>query len=213
MSAADPSGFACFCLNKQKPHKTKTELREAENRRWWSGLGGGLGGGLGIAGWRGPIRLEMAKFWGPTAQQGDGINHIILCPWKVLREQLSLSLFFFCLFRATPTACGGSQARGRIPGQPTPQPQQHQIPAASVTYTTAHGNAGSLTHWARPGIKPASSWILVTFVSAAPWRELPDVFFLLFPTHSLEGQHGPSATVSLHCPSLAAMHDLGENNI
>ena len=31
-------------------------------------------------------------------------------------------------------------------------------------YTTAHGNAGSLTHWARPGIKPASSWILVRFV-------------------------------------------------
>ena len=30
--------------------------------------------------------------------------------------------------------------------QPTPQPQQRQIQAASVTYTTAHDNAGSLTH-------------------------------------------------------------------
>uniref|UniRef100_A0A4X1UVP8 Uncharacterized protein n=1 Tax=Sus scrofa TaxID=9823 RepID=A0A4X1UVP8_PIG len=28
----------------------------------------------------------------------------------------------------------------------TPQPQQHQIRASSATYTTAHGNAGSLTH-------------------------------------------------------------------
>ena len=39
-----------------------------------------------------------------------------------------------------------------------PQSQQHQIPAMSVTYTTAHGNPESLTHWARPGIEPASSW-------------------------------------------------------
>ena len=31
---------------------------------------------------------------------------------------------------------------------PTPQPQQCWIRAASVTYTTAHGSAGSLTHWA-----------------------------------------------------------------
>ena len=34
-----------------------------------------------------------------------------------------------------------------------------QIRAASATYTTAHGNAGSLTHWAKPGIKPTTSWI------------------------------------------------------
>ena len=33
----------------------------------------------------------------------------------------------------------------------------------SATYTTAHGNDGSLTHWLRPGIEPASlmdaSWV------------------------------------------------------
>ena len=34
------------------------------------------------------------------------------------------------------------------------------------------GNAGSLTHWARPGIKPVSSWILARFVSAEPQWEL-----------------------------------------
>ena len=31
--------------------------------------------------------------------------------------------------------------------------QQRQIWAASVTYTPAQGNAGSLTHWWRPGIE------------------------------------------------------------
>ena len=37
--------------------------------------------------------------------------------------------------------------------QPTPQPQQCRNQAASVTYTAACGNAGSLTYWARPGIE------------------------------------------------------------
>ena len=34
---------------------------------------------------------------------------------------------------------------------PTPQPLRCWIQAASVTYTTAPGNIGSLTHWARDG--------------------------------------------------------------
>ena len=57
-----------------------------------------------------------------------------------------------------------------------PQPQQCQIRASSVTYTTTHGgNARSLTHWARLGIEPTSSWLLVTFVSSEPWWELPGI--------------------------------------
>ena len=39
-------------------------------------------------------------------------------------------------------------------------------------YTTAHGNAGSLTHWPKSEIEPQTSWLLVTFVSAVPQREL-----------------------------------------
>ena len=38
----------------------------------------------------------------------------------------------------------------------------------SATYTTAHGNAGFLTCYVRPGIKPATSLFLVGFVSAVP---------------------------------------------
>ena len=33
-------------------------------------------------------------------------------------------------------------------------------------------NARSLTHWARPRTKSASSWILVRFISTEPWWEL-----------------------------------------
>ena len=48
--------------------------------------------------------------------------------------------------------------------QPTPQPQQHGIRATSATYASGCGNAGSLTHWARPEVEPSSSrtlcWVL-----------------------------------------------------
>ena len=65
-------------------------------------------------------------------------------------------LRFLCsiwLFRAAPTVHGSSQAGGQLGA-------------------TAHGSTRSLTHCARPGIEPASSWILVGIVSAAPQREL-----------------------------------------
>ena len=63
-----------------------------------------------------------------------------------------------------------------------PQPQQQGIQAMSATCTAAHGNAGCLTHWARPGIEPASSWIRVHycwvgFAAAEPWQERPHLIF------------------------------------
>ena len=82
-----------------------------------------------------------------------------------------LFFIYFLFFRATPVAHGGSQVRGHIRAV-APSPYHSHIWATSVTYTTAHGNKRSLTHWARPGIEPASSWTLVRFVSTAPWREL-----------------------------------------
>ena len=42
-----------------------------------------------------------------------------------------------------------------------------------MSYATAHGNTRSLIHWARPRIKPTSSWIQVGFISTASWWELP----------------------------------------
>ena len=66
-----------------------------------------------------------------------------------------------------PASYGGSQVRGSNRScccWPAPQPQQHQIQAVSVNYTTAHGNTRSLTQWARPGIEPTTSWFLVGFI-------------------------------------------------
>ena len=54
----------------------------------------------------------------------------------------------FWLFRAAPTAYGGSQARGPIRATAAGLDHSSQlgIRAMSTNYTTAHGNTGSLTH-------------------------------------------------------------------
>ena len=71
--------------------------------------------------------------------------------------------FFFCLFFAiswaTPVAYGGSQARG-------------QIRAVASGLHCSHSNVRCLTHWARLGIEPTSSWILVGFVTTESQGEL-----------------------------------------
>ena len=71
---------------------------------------------------------------------------------------------------AAGAAYGNFQARGQIgiaaAGLWHSHNNNERIQATgSVTYTAARGNAGSLTHWVRPRIEPASSWILVGFGS------------------------------------------------
>ena len=62
-------------------------------------------------------------------------------------------IFYFVVFlRAAPAAYGGSQARGLFG-------------AVAAGLHHSHSNARSLTHWARPRIKPTSLWILVGFVN------------------------------------------------
>ena len=98
--------------------------------------------------------------------------------------------FFFLVFLPflgpLALAYGGSQARGpvgAIAASLQPQPQQLRIRAASANYTTAHCNAGSLTHGARPGIEPETLWFLVLnhgsmkgtpgCVFSFPWEQWP----------------------------------------
>ena len=59
-----------------------------------------------------------------------------------------------------------------------PQPQQHMIWAASATYDVACSNAGSLSHWARPGIKPSSLLTLVMFLTH--WATIGTLLNFLF---------------------------------
>ena len=82
---------------------------------------------------------------------------------------LFIYLFLLLLFRAAPVAYGSSQPRG-------------WIRAAAATLLHSNNNMGSEPHlwptlqftatldptWARPGIQPTSSWILVGFITIEP---------------------------------------------
>ena len=68
--------------------------------------------------------------------------------------------------------------------------------AASATYTTAPGNAGSLIYWVRPGIKLASSWVLVRFVTTEPQWALQDYqLFIVCQERLFIAQADPSVPV------------------
>ena len=99
----------------------------------------------------------------------------IALTWKL--TTLSVTLFFL--------VGGGGLTRGTwtFPGKwsiwsYSCQPQQRRIWAVSTTYTIAHSNMESLSHWTRPGMEPATSWFLVGFISAEPrWDRLLSVIF------------------------------------
>ena len=69
----------------------------------------------------------------------------------------------------------GVELELQLPAYATATAMPH--PSKSLTYTVAHSNPGSLTHWVRPGIEPASSWILVGSIEAEPHQELHDTHF------------------------------------
>ena len=96
---------------------------------------------------------------------------------KKLNIFLSFSFLFSFLFffRATPIAYGSSQPRGRIRAVAASLCHSHCNTGSKIHLhpTPQLTAARSPTHWMRPGIEPTSSWILVRFISAAPWQGLP----------------------------------------
>ena len=92
--------------------------------------------------------------------------------------------FFFFLFPFYGRTCG----LWNFPGQGwnwscscTPQPQQHWIRAASSSYTPAWGNMGSLTQWARSGIKAAISQRLCHVLNPTePLQKCHTIFLFFF---------------------------------
>ena len=89
-----------------------------------------------------------------------------------------ISFFFF--EGVAHLAEGSSQARNQSGAVAASRHHSHSNvgPEPRLPPTPqAYGNARSLAHWARPGIKLKSSWILVRFITAEPPRELPSFYF------------------------------------
>ena len=137
------------------------------------------------------ILINKSDIYGVHILQPEGKPGPIPVVLSLVSETSSPSLctillFFglslpFCFFRAITTAYRVSQARGSNGSYSwwlTPQPQQHGIWAVSATYTTVHGTTGSLTHWLRPGIKPASLWMPVRFVNCWATMGAPHTIIL-----------------------------------
>ena len=87
------------------------------------------------------------------------------CSWS-LCKQIAILTFFFSFLRPHPRrmevpGLGIEQIQSelQLPACATATATGDRIQATSGSYTTACGNPGSLTHGARPGIEPASSWI------------------------------------------------------
>ena len=103
------------------------------------------------------------------------------------RDQGFFALFFILLIYLMPHVQHtkvprlGVKSELQLTAYTTATATQDQ--AASATYTTAHGNAGSLTHWTRPGIKPTSLWILVG--GSLPLSYNRNSFFALLFCHPL----------------------------
>ena len=92
-------------------------------------------------------------------------------PW-----QCQILFFFFGLFRATLMAYGCPQVRGWIRAELPAYTTATAMQDLSCIWYLYHSSQHRwiLTHWARPGIKPASSWILIGFVTTTePQLELP----------------------------------------
>ena len=83
------------------------------------------------------------------------------------------SLSSLCLFRAALRHMEvprlGVKLESQLPAYATAPATQDP---SHVCDATAHSNTRSLTHWAKPGVTPTSSWILVRFVIAEPGWEL-----------------------------------------
>ena len=92
---------------------------------------------------------------------------------------VQLFSFFFFFLMATPVTYGSSQTKvkSELQLRPTLEPQQCGIQAPSMTYTEACSNAGSLTHWARPGIGPATSWTRCQILNHWATMETPTFYF------------------------------------
>ena len=91
------------------------------------------------------VAIMRKKCYGHQMNESDAYPLI----WKTIHK-VGFFFFFFSSLGKPPMVCGGSQARGQIGAVAAGLHHSHSNakskPCLLVTYTTAHDNAGSLTH-------------------------------------------------------------------
>ena len=111
---------------------------------------------------------------------GDGGVSLQLLPWSLsMAETKAMALLpqktYFRSHLTTPYSMGALRARiwnaTRLRG--------HHLCTKGPNSMFLHRNK-SLTHWARPGIEPLSSWMLVRFVNCWATTGTPVRFFFFF---------------------------------
>ena len=117
----------------------------------------------------------------PLKHPHSGLQRLHLQPIHMFVGQLCfrssfLSVFFFSLVFLRPPLWHmeaprlGVELELQLPAY-TPATATPNLSYVCDLHNT-HSNAGSLTCYARPGIEPETSWILVDFVNAGPQWEL-----------------------------------------
>ena len=131
------------------------------------------------------------------------------CTWKFLRPTVLtcvfFSFFFPFFFRAALWHMEVPRLGVKLELRLLAYTTATATPDLSCSYDLhhkAHGNAGSLACWMRPGIEPASLWIL--FISAEPQWELPCAFFSSYPMlpSSLNHIYSAECCESLQLPNV-----------
>ena len=119
-------------------------------------------------------------WWGTGEGKRDGLQRVMRKIWEVMFTFLTMMIFtrcihmskhiklstldlchFWSLFTAAPAAYGSSKSRGWIRAAAADLHHSHSnIGSKPQLWHTRPdcSKAGSLTHWGRPGIKPASFW-------------------------------------------------------
>ena len=114
-----------------------------------------------------PKRKIKAIFWTLSPIQ----RNVEAFRISTIEKVIYIYIYFFfrdvCAYRS-------SQARGQVGATAAGLCHSHSntVSECVCNLHTAHGNAGSLTQWARPGIKPASSWLLVIFHVCYCWATI-----------------------------------------
>ena len=107
----------------------------------------------------------------PNAQNPGGDERVERKLTKhkwLMRIKEYFCLFLFFLFRAAPMAYGSSQARGRTGAAAAAGLHHSHSTTSKLRLWHAPQfitKPDPLAHWVRPGIEPASSWILVRLLT------------------------------------------------